>query len=296
MVSVWKIGWMYDKYVEQFEKYRALVVGDENATKLTQFMIQGDHDVGLDNFRLSVDNSDEFLINGHPYFPEVQDLPLEILCWLPIGLTKILQVQVTEDHTDYWWYTYSFAKAYDDETGLFPDGLIDNFELLIHLVSMRLDPQFRLSIDEPYKVVLSNSRILATYLGYPTLEGLVKFACRRDIRMDGKIQNGKKIRKLGHPDSRDYYHHSNSPGSGICSNLGALLWHYETEVARSEHSVRLSKMRSEVAELYGTKPNRVYGLLNGQRNDSLHGRHQGEKERGMLLNYCSLIIWATLLP
>ena len=141
MVSTWFIDWMYDKYVEMFADSGMIDVDGQDGSKSTQHMIQEGEDLGFASLDLSINNSNQFLIYGDNNLPDIGWFPLELLCWLPIGLTRILQIQVTEDHEQYWWYTYAFVKAYNEEADLFPDDLINNYELLIRLVTSEAGPQ-----------------------------------------------------------------------------------------------------------------------------------------------------------
>lgn len=304
MVSKWRISWMYDKYIEIFENTGIIGYNNQTVHKPNKFSIENSN-FNIDMRNTSVNNSDDFLIEKNGRLIDIHQLPISTLCWLPIGLTKILQIQITLDHEKYWWFTYSFVSAYNEQRELFPRDLIDNFELLVRLILLEDTVGVGGNFDIPITMldsngdidtVLNNTNVLATYLGYPTIEGFTKIACQEDIEIDGTIKPGKKIRKLGPPKHREYYTPSTKKEDGICSNLGALLWHYEKEIARPEHTVRLEKMREEIGNLYNINSDKVYGFLKDERNHSLHGQRQGKKERGMILNLCCMLIWMTLYP
>lgn len=217
----------------------------------------------------------------------------DIITLLPIKLTEILKSDISIDHEEYWWFTHDFSRAYAEEFGIFPEGLIDNLELIIRLVLAAPLMGFS-SSKRRADQILWEAKTLASYLAYPTLEGFAKVACRRDIKLNGEIRRGRKIRKLTNPDRKEYKHHDD--GNGICSNIGMLLWHLETEVARPRNQTLLKNMREKVGEIFDHPSDHVYGLLYEFRNDSLHGQNQAPREYGVMLNYICLLVWITLLP
>ena len=290
MVSRWELNHRYDKYIESIENANLIAVNDEQVDRPTQETIQQD-DINLDVRDTSVNNSHKLLLSYDDSRAGIRFLSHDILTWLPVKLTDVLGVNVCRDHEEYWWFTHDFSRAFTEETQLFPVGLIDNFELLIRLV-LSVPPMGWSTEQKQSREILMEAKTLATYLAYPTLEGFVKIACRRDIRLNGKIREGRAIRRLTQPDCREYMSHDD--GDGVCSNIGMLLWHFETEITRPQNQILLRDMRERIGEIFGHPPDRIYGLLNDFRNDSLHGRDRAPKEHGVLLNLISLIIWTTL--
>lgn len=290
MIERWKLDWLYQRYVDIFEENKFIRIGGEDVGKFNQYLIQNEG-VNVDIRDTTVNNSDEFLLEKNENLPNIDQLPPDILCWLPIGLTRLLQTQITEDHTEYWWFTYANLKSTNERMEIISPELIENFELMLDLVLVKRDPVVLDQLEDEYRNITSNSNVLATYLGYPTLEGFIKTACRKDIDIGGKVRQNRRIRKLGPREQRDYY----SP-EDTCSDLGSLIWHLETEVTRPEHEVRMAELREEIGELYDTEPNYVYGMLRNFRNNSLHGQTQGVKERGVLLNIISMVSWIIMLP
>lgn len=290
MVYRAELKYRYDKYIDEFAQANVIASGGESIDEPTKKAIQ-DEEFGLDIRNVSVNGSDNLLLSNDNRRAGIRSLPPDLLNWLPIKLTDVLKVNVCADHEELWWYTHDFTRAFSEVYGLFPEGLVDNFELLIRLV-LSNPPSGFTPEQIRHSKILWEAKTLAAYLSYPTLEGFVKVACRHDIAMDGKIKDGKRIRKLTSPEQRVFQYHDD--GQGICSNIGMLLWHLETEVAMSKNRVLLEEMREQIGDIFDHPPHRIYGLLNDFRNDSLHGRNQAPREYGVLLNYICLIIWITL--
>lgn len=290
MVSRWELEYRYDKYIESMANSNLISIGDENVDYPTQKSIQDDK-FNIDIRNVSVNNSHQLLLTHDDRRAGMRFLPPNILTWLPVKLTEVLKANVCEDHAEFWWFTHDFTRAFSEKVGLLPEDLIDNLELLIRLVLS--EPLMSMSSEaKKTNQILWEAKTLASYLALPTLEGFVKVACRQDIRLNGKIKIGRRIRKLTPPDIRKYQTHKE--GDGICSNLGMLLWHLETEVAKPAHNVLFREMRNATGEIFDHPEDRVYGLFNDFRNDSLHGRNRAPREHGVLLNYISLVIWTTL--
>lgn len=291
MVSQLELEFRYNKYLESFEDANLIGYQGESVDKPTKRNIQ-DEDFNIEIRNASINGSKNLLLANDTRRAGIRYLPPDLLAWLPVKLTNVLQANICKDHREFWWFTHDFARAFNEETELFPKGLIDNLELLIRLITS--EPIFGYSKQmRRVREIMDQSKTLAAYLAYPTFEGFVKVACNNDIKLNGEIREGKKIRRLTRPDKREYFHHDD--GDGICSNLGMLLWHLETEVARPKHSNLMSEMREEVGEIFDHPPEYIYGLLNDFRNDSLHGRNRAPKEHGVFLNYVCLIVWIILL-
>ena len=291
MVSRLELVSRYDQYIEAMASSNLIAVEGENVDLPTKRSIQ-DENFNLDMRNVSINESHKLLLTNDNRRSGIRYLSPDILTWLPIKLTEVLQANVCEDHEEFWWFTHDFARAYSEKFGLFPEGLIDNLELLVRLVMV--DPLFgRSPKARSANKILWEAKTLASYLAFPTLEGFVKVACRHDIKLNGEIKEGRKIRKLTPPRKREFQ--SSEDGDGICSNLGMLLWHLETEVVRPKHEILFRDMRGEVGAIFEHPPDEIYGLLNEFRNDSLHGRNRARREYGVFLNYISLVIWTTLL-
>lgn len=291
MVSRFELKYRYQKYVDVVRESDLIGHNGESVDEPTKRAINRD-DFNLDMRDVSVNGSEELLLENDGRRAGIRYMSPVQLAWLSTELTNLLKVNVCKDHQEYWWFTHDFLRAYNQENEIFPIGLVENFELLIRLVMS--EPLMGISQKKrKANRILWESKTLASYLAYPTLEGFVKVACRRDIKLNGEIREGRKIRKLTNPGNRVFKGHND--GDGICSNLGMLLWHLETEISRPQHRALYKKMREMTGDIFEHPPEYIYGLLNDYRNDSLHGRNQAPREHGVLLNYISLIAWTTLL-
>lgn len=288
MATRLELNYRYDRYIKSFAEGNLISFKGEEVDRPTKRTIQDD-EFNIDIRNTSVDGSHQLLLTNDSRRSGIRYLSPDQLSWLAVKLTEVLQVNVCEDHEEFWWFTHDFARAFSEKYGLFPVGLIDNLELLIRLVLSipvgGITPVMR-RVNE----ILYESKTLASYLSYPTLEGFVKVACRYDIKINGEIRKGRRIRELTPPDERKF----KTAEDGICSNLGMLLWHLETEVSRPQNQILMEKMREATGEIFDHPSNRIYGLFNDFRNNSLHGRERAPREYGVILNYICLVIWITL--
>ena len=292
MVTRLELQYRYDKYVEAFSTSNILSINDEDVDFPTKKSIQND-DVNIDIRNTSVNGSENLLISNNDRGTSIRYFPPRLLTWLPVKLTEVLKVNVCEDHEEFWWFTHDLARAYSERFGLIPEELVDNLELLIRLVLSEPMPGLSPSARRVNKI-LWESKTLASYLAFPTFEGFAKVACRHDIKMNGEIRDGRRIRELTPPNVWSFK--TSEDGDGICSNIGMLLWHLESMVVRPRYTIRYRNMREAAADIFDHQSDRIYGLFNEFRNDSLHGRHRASREYGVLLNYISLIIWTSLFP
>jgi|GEM_PF-3278313 len=293
MVSKTEISVRYDRYLKSFSDAKLIKYGEEDVDRPTKKSLT-DEEFGIDIRDASINGSRDILLSYDERRAGIRYLSPELYPWIAVELTEVLQANVCADHEAYWWFTHDFARAVSEESEIFSRGLIENLELIIRLVLSQ--PLFGFSPEKKSaNEILWEAKTLATYLAYPTLEGVVKNACRRDIGMGGEIKDGRRIRKLG--PNRTFMDYADENGDGIYSNFGGLLWHLEKEVANPQNATHLREMRKQVADMYDeAPPELVLGMLNGFRNDSLHGRNQAAREYGVLLNYICLVIWITLLP
>jgi len=292
MASWLEIKYRYNKYLKSIEEADLIAINNESIDLPTKKSIQ-DEDVDFQISHTSVDGSRNLLLSVDDRRAGIRYLSPSKYGWLAVKLTEVLKANRSEDHDAFWWFTHDFLRAYNENTNLFPEELVDNLELLIRLMIVNpligQSPHHR-QVNE----VLWEANVLATYLAYPTLEALVKVACRRDIDISGKIRQGRKIRQLLPEHRREFKHHDD--GNGTCSNLGMLMWHLETEVAGPRNQVLLRRMREEVGQIFDYPPDQIYGLINEFRNDSLHGQNRAPQEHGVLLNYACLVVWIILFP
>lgn len=293
MVSRFEIRSRYDQYTTAVAEANLISVGDESVDFPMKESYQNES-FNAELRDISVNDSHNLLITNSDKRAGIRYMSPSLLVWLPVGLTEVLRVGICEDHEAYWWFTHDFSRAHAERYTIFPEPLIDNLELMIRLLTVSpasYSPPFT---PETINDIIWQSNTLAAYIGFPTLEGFLKVACRRDIKMNGEIREGHKIRKLTMPHVHEYKHHDD--GDGICSNIGMLMWHFEREVLHTEHRVLMQKMREAISDMLDHPPDRIYGLFNDYRNDSLHGRDRPVEEYGIILNYICLVVWLTLLP
>lgn len=221
--------------------------------------------------------------------PRINSLnPRELAC-LPIGLTEILRVQITDDHREYWKLTADITNKLDSDTLGIPENILNVFELLVALVlATPTVPRSRDRWSENWvqSRILEKSSILASYSGFPILEAFLKAICDEYVKMNGYVKPGKILETHSGP----------IPENNLCTSVGGFLYHIENEMADPDLADRLEMMRERVADLYDWDSGEVYGTdgLSGLRNSWLHGKEAAKAENGVILNYICLLIWETV--
>lgn len=285
------IGLRYREYTSIFERNPIASISGKETSRLTKESVRNE-DVDIHVQEMSINGSDRLLVEGGDNSAGMSYLSPTDYVWIASPLTNLLQYHISKDHIEYWWFTHDFLRAFNEENETVPEELIKNLELLIRLVVNTGGMAWNL--DGNTNEILRHSEILATYLGYPTLEGFVKCKCSTDIDMDGNIREGRKIRELGPRGCTDYKHHDD--GHGICSSLGMLLWHLETEVLSPEYQAIAKDLRGNTGRMFDTPGNRVLGKITQFRNNALHGRNQARREYGVLINWVCFVAWTILCP
>lgn len=230
----------------------------------------------------------ECLVSFRSDIPSITQLPLEDLTQMPIGLARILKIQRTHDHDRLWAFVADLLSALNRNNDPLHDQLVQNIELLTHAVhggQWEIYSHFpsRGTSQSSQQYILNEAAILARYMIYPTIEGVIKSLCRKDIKMDGIVRSGRIILRY---DSSDPYAEGDR-----CNNIGHLLWHLEQEAGDGVLCSRMSSFREAYAEFFEeVQTDRVYGHITQDRNTSLHGEERARAEFGMLLNLVALII------
>src|SRR5699024_2702574 len=163
--------------------------------------------------------TDQNLLSFDDSVPDIRELTYEQLLKLSTPLTRIGQAKVTEDHRSYWRASYEYVRPLEANESR-------NFDEMVRIVTKL---SCILSEPESESFLRSKTYLLANYMAYAVLEALLKGFCQDDVRHDGCLKPGGKIRKLS--QNEDYYEYSRN-GDTFVSNIGALLLHVEEEVAR----------------------------------------------------------------
>ncbi|MFK8215591.1 hypothetical protein [Haloferax volcanii] len=211
----------------------------------------------------------------------IRGLKDEVSFSLPVQLMNIQKVQISSDHTTYWEYTVERVNGHKF-TGypITPDD-IRQFETVISLVLVT-----KTSVeDRNMRTVLQNSDSIASYLAYPTLEGIAKRYCNEYVTEAGVVKKGKKV---------NTYRGERSHGDRV-NNFGYLLYHIETVAGSPDLQQELQEMRAQVSDFYNWDEDEVYGRLAGFRNSWLHGESYAKAEYGTLICYTALLLWAMML-
>lgn len=238
----------------------------------------------------------ELLITFDNTLPDIEQLSLETLAKLPIGLMDILKIQVTPDHRAFWKWTYWILEDINEENSLFPTELVENLETLFRLSACTPIPS-HIHTGGPHpnqaawnrkgheSHTIYRAKHIAAYLSFPLLEGVLKSVCSDYIEMNGEIKQGKQIKQF-----------SGGYENGVCYRICDLLTHLEEEYANAKFKEDLKEMRVKIGEFHHQNPNNVYKLIDGWRNASLHGQNAPDAEYGTILNLICLIIWFEMKP
>lgn len=221
------------------------------------------------------------LIERDEEIPSIRELDQDALRNLPIGLTDILKQQITEDHIEYWKYTYDTVKE-DKMTSLeLPEDILYELDTLIQAIRCTIPEQ----ANSPEHAVLERSDMFASYLSYSVLEGTLKVLCSDEIERDGTVKPGHEINGIG---GRSYQGDSNWDE---CNKFADLLYHLEEDRANADFKSRLVEMRQLIREFYKADSSDIYELLQDNRNSTVHGQNKAKGEYGVVMNLICLLIW-----
>lgn len=238
----------------------------------------------------------ELLITFEDSLPDVEQLSLETLVKLPLGLMDILKIQVTPDHRKFWKWTYWILEDINKQDSLFATELLENLETLFRLSACTPIPsQIHRGGPHPSQAAwdrggheahtIYRAKHIAAYLSFPLLEGVVKSVCSDYIEMNGHIKQGKQIKQF-----------SGGYSNNVCYRIRDLLTHLEEEHADAQFKNDLQEMRIMIGDFYHRNPNKIYQLIDDWRNASLHGQSSPDAEYGTILNLLCLIIWNEMKP
>lgn len=228
------------------------------------------------------------LVEHRDDIPDISELPMDDLAWVPVGLTDILKVQRTADHESIWTESVYILSEFNSDGKPFPDQIVRNIETLVRAVLCKSWSPSRFhedgwTSDMNRKHTLEEASVMARYMAFPTIEGMIKALCRRDIRLDGIVREDREVLAY----KRDNYTEKDE-----VSNVGHLLWHLEQDVATEPLRSRLEDFRVAVCDFFKIDGDHspAYGYISNQRNSVLHGQMRARAEFGILLNLISLII------
>jgi hypothetical protein len=280
----------YQTYVNEFPNHSAFNIGGVDYPFQEYVLENNTNLIGYNESELEQD----CLVELRTDIPNVSDLPLHDLGWLPIGATRILKVQRVPDHDAMWKVAAKVLDILNQSDKSFPKQLVSKTVTVVRAVlasEWGLDYQNASdwSKSANQRHTLREASVLARHMAYPTVEGLVKALCRRDIEMSGKVRPNREL--LSYPSSNDNYHGDN--GDRV-NNLGHLLWHLEQDVAEGPLQTRMEEFRGAVKDFYKISESDdigVYGYFSNQRNTALHGEARTQAESGIILNLLSLLIF-----
>ena len=220
----------------------------------------------------------EYLVSYDESFDGFDQFHLEGKADLPILLTKLGQVKSTADHRAYW--TYSFEEIND-----FFGSNTDQYENVLDILETAVELSCTVTAGNPDPSFLEEkSYFLASYVTFPLIETLLKGFCEEDVRMDGIVKPGRRVRRLGSTDS--YYEEGD-----ICSDIGSLFFHLEKEIADEYLTESLENLRSEIAKFGECDGSEAYGLIKGWRNGLLHGQHRPLGQFLINMNIVFFLMW-----
>lgn len=220
--------------------------------------------------------------------PSIRKLSVNDLISLSLELLDILKIQITHDHLKLWEETAYVLSTLDSDETPVNDDVARNIEILTRLgladISGNSAPFWEWSDNGHTSNILKNSHIIASYMAYPTLEGLVKSLCSDNINMDGTIKSGTIVTNLGGPD------YQAGTNNDEVHALRDILYHLE-ESGDVVLSQRMEKARENIADFYDISSDEVYGFIYDRRNTTLHGEAEAGADFGIALTLVSLLVW-----
>lgn len=267
----------YDTYIESYPEESILDVQYEG--EVVDYPLKWAHQTGTPVVIDVVELIDtEYLISFDQDFPGYDQFSLREKADFPILLTRLGQVKSTQDHHQYW--QYSFEEFYD-----FFGRNTDQYDNVLKILQTAVVLSCAVTAEEAHPSFFEEkSYLLSTYVTFPLLETLLKGFCEEDIRMDGTVKAGCRVRRLG---SEDSHYEENK----ICSDLGSLFFHLEEEIADDFLKCSLEEFRKEIANFGEVDKSRAYGLLKNWRNGLLHGQHRPIGQFLINTNLVFFLMW-----
>jgi hypothetical protein len=277
----------YQTYVNEYPDYSAFNISDYDHP--FQESVLGDS-VGFVGYNES-DLERACLVESRNDVPEVANLPMDDLAWLPIGVTRILKIQRVPDHDALWIEAAKILEQLNSSEQLLPEKLMRNIMTIIRAVlastwTTNDHDSDDWSTSTNQNSVLQEASVLARYMAFPTVEGVVKSLCLHDIKMSGDVRPGRRV--LCYSGS-DYL---GDDGDEV-NDLGHLLWHLEQDAAEEPLQTRMKEFRAAVEDFFRISASDdigAYGYFSNRRNTTLHGEARARAESGILLNLLSLLI------
>lgn len=233
-------------------------------------------------YEVNVGQLEQECLVTHAYtLPAISEFPLDLLERLAVSITRLLQAQVTDDHQEYWRFTYAVFDEVNQTDRLIRRDLWQSISYLFHLTLSD-----RMTFGESHADrVLRNSRRIAPYVAYPALEGLLKAYCRPTVAMDGTVQIGGRITRQS---SGGRY----SKGD-TCSSVLDLLCYLEVIALGIDPRLaeNMAGFRIELGELGDISSETSYGLIYRWRNSVTHGEASPDVQYGVVLNLVCLLLW-----
>lgn len=280
----------YQVYVEKYPEHSGFSIGDFDYPFQEYVLGNTSNLIAYTTTELELN----CLVEFRDDIPSIRELPMDDLAWVPVGASRILKVQRVPDHDEIWKLAGEMLVEFEG-SGTIPEPLIHNTITIIRAVlASDWGPHLHEAEDwaEPtnQRHTIQEASVLARYMVFPTVEGLVKSFCQRDIEMSGKVRQGRRI--LTYPEQNSNY--IGDDGDEV-NHLGHLLWHLEQDVAETPLRDRMVEFREAVYDFYRLSESEdidgVYGYLSDQRNTALHGEAKAQSESGILLNLIALLIF-----
>jgi len=234
-----------------------------------------------------IGESYRLLANG-VVFP---DLTKESMSAAIIGLSRVLlhprmNTVISRDHFYLWAW---FGELLREQLAYSDSEFWTLYEALLRsaLAPISFAQQYRSGI-EPVDLerqcihlirFCEKSHVAMAYLGFPLLEALLKRACAKYVKNNGRII--KKFEISG-PDGPTTYNKG-----GLCSSVGALLKLHYKHVAPPDLVSHLDTFRDHIRGI--DKSRDPYDLFYKWRNNLLHGTDSYNTIGGTLLNLALLI-------
>lgn len=232
----------------------------------------------------------EYLIIHSDEIPDFHNLSYQTLVQLPSRLTNIGKIQYSLEHRCYWGWTFKALQNISSYDRIFDYEVQDSLYSLGHLAltginkpknteAEKVERIKQIVMDSDLQKVSDQSDLIAAFVSYPILEGLLKNIASDVVKPNGVIRPGERLIGM-----REYAENDQ------CNRIGDFLHHCMEVEFEGSVAEELSKIEGHVRD-YDSSYDSGFKIIADWRNTLLHGESTYDITFGILMNIISLIIW-----
>jgi hypothetical protein len=226
--------------------------------------------------------------------PTISMLPIQLLKKLPLYLTKTLEIQINQDHYEFWSWSSETFKLLEDSSPLLKYMKSNSsqiiLDLLFHICLARLN--FKPStqeammlnriiddiIDIHVKNIIYNKFLIGIPIGAATLETILK----------------AWIKLMGNEEAKKDLENKEKKGK---ATLGSVLDIFDDKVlpyASEDFKAVFLELNKVIENIWRQDWKEI---LPSWRNNFMHGGNKwAPRAFAVYINYICLIVWHTISP